>query len=1482
MPAISKIRYTNVVYENGGKRYIDNIFKFEGYNGILLLENGGGKTVFVQTLLQAVLPHSKVAGRRITDTLVLNNNIAHIAVEWILNDNPRRYALTAVSLFMNSKEQVASYRFANEYGPESKDRIDKIPFIKEQAGKKRAAGKEEIAEYYRLAASGSMVAKFFGESDTLASYGAYLETAFKIIPSEWAKIATINMSEGGVEEYFAKCDTTGALVDRLLIPTVEEALAAGGACDFVDLFEKQRVHFQKQIQLSARIQELSQVIEDLSSYNKKLKEYYDLEQLLEKQKMELKSLHRYVGQRREEKKSQQARSELRLQGLQAEQAENERAAGSLAVAVKAAAKEDAKAAKDLADQERAAAKVVLMEKQSRDDNLRYARAREGCKLQKEAISLAKAQLERLDKDMAIADIQDKLAENAAALKGYFVDTTHRIRQEITAVGRQLKQAKEERQQLQRQQEECRAKREGCRQKISGNEGQITQIVDIMTKIEEEILADNINATVESEAPKWQERAEALTAEAESFARQVDEYQKERESCRLKIPELQQEKHDLELQQNDNKNKLQSVESEASHLMAEMRLLPAFSMMKEDIHAFYQREATWLKLLEESVELLRRQKEEALADERRACRSLDDYQGKAFFTADAALAENLPKWQEPFALFESGTAYFQHARRFLDEAAAKAAAAYPYWAASVVVTAAELEKAARFLAARANCLTQAVYLLTEQEAREICEGKAYPSDMRQILPARWENIEPDKFAAWLGALQLEAAAVSEKKRGIEADFQEQSSRLKKVRAFYQRHTYQEYQTLLAEREEITDRIDVAGKRLENLLTAEERLEKALANQQQRLAAAREEQNKLAGSMQKAKEYFAYKKNHQVLLAGNQELREKINVLDSGLQNLAIRLAQAEGLIDQLTYDDVETNSRLTQLEGKEFYQEVQEFSPQSSPYAYETLADQRRALRAELEGRQKDRGLLIEKQKSAQERQDALRREMEEIEAKAEWPLDKTLAFTEGGEAELVRLRGELKQSKDHLFRLESAYAEKNDAYQSSKGAYDNQLAAYRERYGDLLTFTENLSDVKEKLRQEKQRLLAASQEQKQALKELQETIKILDDMAYLLLCKNEVLHFTADTVAETVLDVQIEAKPFQDLRVLIREKLTAAEELLQAVLAKQAENQQQKESFMNECRRKIFDERMKQAVLTGIGNKAAYREFAEWHASIRERVAYSIRIAEGERKEHYTHIEQIIGQIHTYLADVAEELKQIPKKTRIKIEEGSKDFYVIHVPEWKESDGKDIIRHYFDSITKRLEQPEFRDEYGMEKTKEIRAALEKSLRTQQLFNQVIGEHAIRVKCRKVTNNNQLSIGTYTWEESCRWSGGEKWSKNMALFLGCLNYLSEKGKNVKMTKNCNRAVVADNPFGQASSEHVLNPVFFIAKQLGFQFIALTAHDEGGFIRKYFPVVYSCRFAQSKDQKSQVIQTEKEIKTAFFQENNPTALNRLADYENIGLF
>ncbi|NLK52326.1 MAG: hypothetical protein GX295_07765 [Syntrophomonadaceae bacterium] len=249
---------------------------------------------------------------------------------------------------------------------------------------------------------------------------------------------------------------------------------------------------------------------------------------------------------------------------------------------------------------------------------------------------------------------------------------------------------------------------------------------------------------------------------------------------------------------------------------------------------------------------------------------------------------------------------------------------------------------------------------------------------------------------------------------------------------------------------------------------------------------------------------------------------------------------------------------------------------------------------------------------------------------------------------------------------------------------------------------------------------------------------------------------------------------------------------------------------------------------------------------------------------------------------LADELRLLPRKTRVKVEGGWKEIFSFDVPEWEEREGKEELRQHIDWMIRELESSKYRDEQGNENNTLMKNDLEKWLQSQQLLRQVMQQKTIKVKCRKVTVDGKVSGFPTSWESSNLWSGGEKWSKNMALFLGILNYLAEKRQAINPRAKRYRTVIMDNPFGKASSDHVLNPVFFIAEQLGFQMIALTALGEGKFIRDYFPIVYSCRLRSATDEDKYIMTNEKEIRHAFFKDHDPIALSRLGDHEQTVLF
>ena len=350
---------------------------------------------------------------------------------------------------------------------------------------------------------------------------------------------------------------------------------------------------------------------------------------------------------------------------------------------------------------------------------------------------------------------------------------------------------------------------------------------------------------------------------------------------------------------------------------------------------------------------------------------------------------------------------------------------------------------------------------------------------------------------------------------------------------------------------------------------------------------------------------------------------------------------------------------------------------------------------------------------------------------------------------------------------------------------------------------------------------------------------------------------------------------------MVKEYITGLAELKTRVDEKSAEVENEKHRIDSFCQQGVTDVKLRRMIIDGLQYKNNYDDVKDWQAKMSERIQRMVRITEDDIRELDRELQQFINHLHTYLLTLARELRMIPKKTRVRIDDGWKEIFNFDIPDWDEKEGKEELRKLVNYMTEELESNKYKSENGEEDYIMIRKDIEKWLQAPQLLHSVM-KNSIKVKCRKVNVEGKVSSHFNSWEKSNQWSGGEKWSKNMALFLGILNYMAEKRQNINQALPKNRTVIMDNPFGRASSDHVLEPVFFIAEQLGFQIIALTALAEGKFVREYFPVVYSCRLRPTVSGDKYIMSSEKDIHYAFFQDNAPESLKRLGEHEQIELF
>lgn len=1477
MPAISRIRFTNVIYENGDKRYNDDIFQFDGHNGAIILENGGGKTVFVQTAIQAILPHAELADRKIKNTLMLENSAAHIAIEWILNEHPRRYALTSVTLFMN-KGSVDSYKYVYEYQEDDDATIENLPFVKEGInGNKRPATKEEMGEYYSLMSQNRINAHHF---NTIRDYNEYIESNFKIIPSEWRKIALINGAEGDVEAFFDSCKTTGQLVDNLLIPTVEEALSGNGTKEFAETFEKQREHFKKYNQLKARIEESRRVEAQINGYVKVYEDYDEVNSKVINVKGEIKSLHKFASDELQinEEKLQNNFKAQSLVETEERQNNQEEASYNLELLNQKMIKADKKYQE--ASDNYKEIQSTYEEKEQRKENLRIAKYKQNIKVQHEKIELLKEQISLLDKDEDVADLNEKLSQNSSEIKGYFLDKEEKINKDKFVVEGQLTNIKKE---IKLNEDELASIRDKVKE-LSKSKGGYDSAIDLlasdMDSIERKILSNPSNEKIEEELIKWNQRITYLEEVIFAWDKERKSYEDEKSSINKEFPILREGLKNLNRDENDIRRNLNDLNENHDKLLAKVK---EFRSSWYSFDSLYLKQSTLLTQIENSLEKLRLEKEDLIFNERLAHRYLDDYSESEYYTADHSIERWIKSWRNQFKYIETGTQFVQRMAKNSDKTLEELIAVYSYWTITVITSDQEKDKITAKIKNQSDSLTHPVIIMTEKEARNKIDGKNSIPEDEILFPKAWQtNVVQSYFDNWKSEISIKANEATTNRKAKEIQFSRCDELLKDLRGFYNNYSYEEYTGMQKNLEDIKNRINLLTddihkkeERIKFIDIEFKRINKSISD-------SNEEKGILESKVINANEYL----NKKATKLSNETQRSKIeqeielateesNKWEKRIKQLKKSEEDIVDEINRITYD-------IKLLQSESLYEEVKNASPKYSSLSKETLESQRKNLKDALDKKQEGRAILDVKMKSAKDSKYSSEKELKSLRNQANFTIDEELNFPLSGDDEIEKLIYDLKELRKRVINLKDIHDTAKSSYDKSSATYESKKKDFYNAYSEIIKFRVPLDQVPEVLKEKKDSI---NKKKEYILKQkisLQTEITEIKDNIILIESYNTKHSFLAEEINEVELSEELILKfPYKRTEVT-KEIIEEIEKLTKITDEKKIETERQKQSFISFCNTEILDVKLRGMATSGVEYKTSFQDIVDWQNKMRERINRTIEIAENDMREHDKEVQQFINHLHSYLDAMVRELKQIPKKTRIKIDEDWKEVFIINVPEWDEKEGKEEIAKHMDWMLKELESTEYRDENGVEVDSKVRNSISKWLESKQLLRIVMKQNNIKVKCRKVTNDEKMSSSPFSWEVSNSWSGGEKWSKNMTLFLGILNYLAEKRTQIIPSHKRYRTVIVDNPFGKASSDHVLNPVFFIAQQLGFQIIALTAHAEGKFIRTYFPIVYSCRLREAGNASSQIMTKEREIRKAYFKDGDPQTLKRLGQLQQIGLF
>lgn len=1475
MPSISKIRFTNVVYEGGAKRYNDDIFLFDSHNGAILLENGGGKTVFIQTAIQAILPNEDLAERKMKDTLSLESSSAHIAIEWIINERPRRYGITAVTLYM-AKEGVKSLRYTYEYEEGDKHRIEELPFVRASiGGKVRPASRDEMNEYYAtMKSTHPLKANTF---DTVKSYHRYLEERFKIIASEWKKITIINSSEGGVESYFDGCKTTSQLVDQLLIPTVEEAIAGKGSIDFVQTFEKQREHFKAHKRLRRVIEENKQVEKQIASYVLSFKQLDQEEKQLEKHKVSTKALYVHTKQEEEETKATLTKIQASLEDLQAEKHEWERKEKSYEIALleqkQVEVYDQYKIEQDEFD------KIVQgqKEKNNRLAQLKVAKTKEEIQKNEQLQTHFVKQLSLLEKDEGTIELEEQLAANTAFLKGCFDHEEEKVLENIKQIEFQKTRKKEE---IDQEKKVYDRLDEDLSKKLIEETEQATKKTHLendMVEIAKDILSNPLKERVEDEFPKWESNFQKYGQEIISYENHIKGLEHSKLELKESIPNVQNVYEKFQKEATTLKHQMKGIEDQQSEILIE---LVARIPQWQHYYSVYEKEETIIAQFEDKVEKVSREREELLFRERQATRIADDYENNTTFTADHKLELWKNRWRNQFAYLELGTDFVRQAASSLEGSLEEYYTNYPYWAITFIVTETEVSKLRDKLLLVEKEMSHPVYICTEVEARTFIreQGK---SNEQQVFPSIWkENLSIENFEKWKIEVQKQANESKNERTNKELELQSWRTVLAKVREFVQNYPFEQYTHLKGQFKLVSEE-EAKQKRVLHELTMQiETNDNEMKVYNNRLTEATSLYNGLMIRLENGRKYFAKKKTCKFHTQALIKVQEAIND-GKGKQGKSRRLLlNLDEMLQELEEQLNLAKDPLYVLRGDAYYKEVVAEQPKYSSKSLELLVSERKSLRSKLEHKQQGREVLEEKLNTVDSKLKDLANALKLLEQ--QYGIVEAIEFPAHGNEEISQLSITIRKVDAKIDSLRPTVDRLREQWTKARNEFDIRIGDFYKVYQDIVNFNLSIEEVKDQLDIERKSL----RERYKFLDNEQKRYQLLEteiNNAIIELKRQDMLFaFRHENVRDQLLDELIKQDYAYKRMEYISQLIKIITSVQEKVTSLRKKRNEEKIQFIKFCDNNILDIKLRNTCITGIEHKITYDDVMEWQEKMSDRIHRTVKIAEEDMREHDKQLQQFIAHLHLYLRTIADELRLIPRQTRVKVDDKTKDIFIFSVPDWDEQEGKEALRHHIDWMVIQLDKDEYKDDQGKEDESLIRKQMEKWLNTKQLLKNVMKEKEISVKCRKVSNDGKVSGALTSWDRSNAWSGGEKWSKNMTLFLGILNYIAEKRVPLQGNQKRHRTVIVDNPFGKASSDHVLEPVFFIAEQLGFQIIALTAHAEGKFIRRYFPVVYSCRLRESASGETQIMTKNKEVRTAFFKDNDPEAMIRLGEQEQLKLF
>ncbi|MGI6554145.1 MAG: hypothetical protein ACOX2P_01815 [Bacillota bacterium] len=1437
MPQINRIRITNIKYDNEKKYLPDITFEARGHDTLLILANGGGKSLLVQLILQVVLPNTRMEKRKVEDLLISGNYTGHVAVEWILETSGehREFLCTGFcfSKGQSSDRSLRYYNYLFDYDEDSDLTIESLPLVYSDGnGDPRPIQFQALKDWLRD--------RGIQPVDRVETYQDRLKI-YHILPEEWKNIRDTNGAEGGVDKFFEKSKTTVQLMDNLLIPSVEEMIYRNEdkKQELVHAFAQHREMLLEIPVIKQNLQDFALIRDSAESVVKEVEVLDRLQKEFDAATEEIVKLSRsfYEFSKSAEKALEDLSREkdsVAEQSRELEWQERSYEWFSKQLGLAAAEKKGKQAADLFAEAEQRLREAKINE--DRLDALYYFNqgetARQDELRHRNALELM---------EQAEPELQTMLEKKKKVLKAAWKERYVLLQNRLEAGKKSLKELREEREVLKRELSAARSKES----KFQRETGALDNWFKEYDQKREALLAVTASGEVLDPARALEKRQEKLSA--------LEEREQEIIASRRKLLSKIENLDQLILDLRNEKNR---VETDAGVINEK---LEGFRRDEDALRGDLAANGIFLRNLPEEKERVLLRLKDVLADvqeQKSRCQAeLANFQekwalleGRDYYVSHHDLLKIKSRLERGGVYVVLGSEWLA-GQPLSENEKENILQEYPLLPFSILIEANQVNTV-RHIVRQGKEWTCDVPLLFLVKSGELLQGEGLGEDFVPL----WEDglflFRPTGLKVYTSgeAFQELKSRLQEKVKAKEVELQEEINRERtfiglqeRVSSFFRQYPDEQVKGW----EEQRLRLNAECASLEGQIESSEKQRKEwkeeLSGFESTLAAIHEEKENLKGIIAKLAAFREQFLLFPGKMAQKRELEEQIRHLNSILH-------EGDERLTDISHQEYEKKSRIRELEAAIGALEddssrfrLEEIAPEEMeqafciPVDYEDARVEVESVLKQLEEKQGERGNIQELlNKALQQYRESMSR-VEETGVEIEWLKANRRPVTREEMKEASKVVAEkslMREKKKEDWNAAQQEVERN------RGVVEHIAGEILKEFGkepyhcfDEASHQLQISSIKQGLDELKERMARISEEISLQEAWRKETLDAYESVV-------EKMGEDISCIWEQVIPYSYEEWP--TLNIKPRRALDRAEKK-RIDCGEQVQRQ-----------KSIVDRRFEDYLdkLETTKNTKVRQFIRDVRTIMDENRLYDYQFVQDQFLRIFEGLDVLETQYNNTLAEceknkvhlvdlslrrafsVYDSVIEIPKSSRVRIYD--REIQVIRIS-WPRRDEEECNQRMSYYIEQALEDLQVAKQQG-KSDDEINRIMETRLKTRNLVEQIAPIDNCRVTVYKPRKESMIRYGRpeyAPWDEVPKWSGGEEYSVYVTMFMIVLTYIRQQSEG---RRNAWKVLLADNPFGRASSSHVWEPVFQIAGANRIQLICLTAHKQEDILKR-FPVVYS---------------------------------------------